>query len=388
MKKHRVAVVGCGNLARDAHLKNCRANPRIELVATCDIDRASAESARDEFGAGRAETDWRRIVEASDIDTCILCTHTNLRGAFIIPALEAGKAVYTEKPLAPNRQEMIDIVLASRRTGRPVCVGHNRRSGPAMQEFKRLVEKARKSPRGYPAAVDRMEGREYIPEEEYLQVLMRINDDSRSWKSWVFFDEEGLMHAEMVHFIDLALWLNAPLYPVRVHSEGSPRGNFTILIRFNDGSQTTMVHTMVGHFNYPKELFEVTTRNVTVAMDQHFEVRQVGMDDEPAQRFFPYAAGGEWAREPGMAGYIRESAAERVRALKAGEVPRFLNVNKGHYAQLDRFIDHVEGKGENPCPVEGAVAVNRVALKVLESARSGIPVPILPEDWHLPRMGA
>jgi len=369
-------------------LQSCRDNPRIELVATCDIDRTAAEACRDEFGAQRAETDWKRIVEAPDIDACILCTHTNLRGAFIVPALEAGKAVYTEKPLAPSRKEMIDIVLASRRTGRPVCVGHNRRSGAAMQEYKRLVEKARQSTRGFPPAIDRMKGREYLPEEEYLQLLIRINDDSRSWKSWVFFDEEGLMHAEMVHFIDLALWLNAPLAPVRVHAEGSPRGNFAILIRFSDGSLTTMFHTMVGHFNYPKELFEVTLKNITLAMDQHIEIRQVGMINEPVQRFFPYAKGCEWAKQQGLNGYMREFAAEQERARKAGEEPRWLNVNKGHYEHLDRFLDHIEGKGENPCTVESAVAVNRVALKVLESARIGMPVPVLPEDWHLPRLGA
>ncbi len=384
MKKHRLALVGCGAFAQGVHLPSCQRNSRIELVAVCDVDRNAAEMCKEKFGAQRVETDWRKIVNAKDIDVCILATHTNLREDFIIPALESGKPVYTEKPLSPSRKGMLDIVLASRRTGHPVCVGHNRRSAPAVLEFKRLLDKA-KGTRGFAPAVDRTEGRELIPEEKYSQLLLRVNDDSRSWKSWVFFDEEGIMHAEMVHYIDLALWFNSS-HPVRVFAEGSPRGNFTILIRFADGSLSTLQHTMVGHFDYPKELFELTVNNITIALDQHIEVRQVGMDDEPIQKFFPYAKGCEWAKKPGMNGYMQELAAERERAKKDGDMARWINVNKGHYEQLDRFLDHIEGKGENPCDVESAVLVNRVALKVLESARLGLPIAVNPDDWHIPNV--
>lgn len=257
-----------------------------------------------------------------------------------------------------------------------------------MREFKRLFSKAATGPRGTASPVDRMEGRDFIPEELTRQVLMRINDDSRSWKAWTLFDEEGMMHAEMVHFIDLALWLNAPLIPVRVFAEGSPRGNFSILIRFADGSLTTLQHSLVGHFGYPKELMEGTARNITVAMDQHIEVRQIGMEDEPVRRYFPYAAECGWAKEPGMAGYIAEYEREWNRAKTAGEPARWLNVNKGHYEHLDRFLDHIEGKSENPCDVDSAVAVNRIALKILDSARSGQALPVHPEDWHIPRLGS
>ena len=92
---------------------------------------------------------------------------------------------------------------------------------------------------------------------------MRVNDDVRSWKNWAFYAEGGIMFGEMVHFVDLALLLN-PSYPIRVFTEGSVRGNFTIIIRFADSSITTLVHSMVGNFDYPKELFEVSVHNITV----------------------------------------------------------------------------------------------------------------------------
>jgi len=71
---------------------------------------------------------------------------------------------------------------------------------------------------------------------------------------------------------------------------------------------------MVGHFDYPKELFEGTVNNVTVAMDQHIEVRQCGLEDEASLRSFPFARGCEWASHPGMTGYLRSGDEERARA--------------------------------------------------------------------------
>ena len=383
MKKRRVAVVGCGALATGQHLPNCVKNPRIELVATCDIDPAAAEKARETFGAQRAEMDMMKVVEADDVDLCILATHQTVRGAFMVPALRAGKPVYTEKPLAPSRQEMVDILLASRDSGVPVCVGHNRRSSPAMLEFKRLVEKARSGLSPVRPSVDRAGARGALPEQDTLQVLMRVNDDVRSWKDWIFWDPEGIMFSEMVHFIDLALWFN-PSPPVRLFGEGSIRGNFVMIIRHQDRSISALQHSMVGAFDYPKELFEASTNHVTVAMDQHIEVRQAGMPDEPTIRTFPHDLGEATAPREGMAGYMRTLAEETARAVETGEPPRFQNVRKGHYQHLDRFLDHVEGKGENPCDLESAIVVNRLALKFLESTRLGLPIAVGPEDWSIP----
>ena len=343
------------------------------------MDPVVAEACRVKYGAERAETDWRKVVGAKDVDACVLCTHTNLRGEFIVPALESGKAVYTEKPLAPSVEDMLAILKASRKTGCPVCVGHNRRSSPAMLEFRRLLEKAKRGPAGQSPTVDRSGGKTRIPEERQMQFLIRVNDDVRSWKDWVFQDSEGILFAEMVHFIDLALWFNdAPL--VRAFVEGKAIGNFAIVLRFADGSTTVMHHTLVGNFDYPKELFEATVKNITLAMDQHFEVRQVGMVDEKAQVLFDYAPESAWATRRGMAGYMAEREEEVRRAATEKRPVRWLNVNKGHYEHLDRFLTHLEGKGENPCPVASAVPVTRVAMKLLESSRLGLPVEITASD--------
>lgn len=190
------------------------------------------------------------------------------------------------------------------------------------------------------------------------------------------------MFSEMVHFIDLALWLH-PAAPVRVFAEGSPRGNFVLVLKFADGSIANFHHTFVGNFDYPKELIEVSVNHVSLALEQHIEVRQCGLPDEALVRAFPYAPGA-WGTQEGLAGYYAEMEAEYALARKEGRAARWLNVIKGHAEQLDRFATHLEGGGPNPCDVETSIPVNRLALKFLESVRLGLPVAVGPEDWHLP----
>jgi predicted dehydrogenase len=381
-KRIRVAVVGCGALAQAVHLPNCQTNPRIELVATCDINREAAEKCQKRYGAARAEMDWKKIIEAPDVDLCVLATHHDFRGEFIVPALKAGKPVYAEKPLSARREEMAEIVRASRKTNRPVCIGHNRRSSPAIMEVKRLLEKCAQVKDVLPPSVDRSQGRIILPEEKYTQILMRINDDIRTWKPWGVTDPEGILLSEMVHFVDLAMWFN-PSPVVRVFADGSCRGNFVLVLRFADGSLTTIQHSLVGHFDYPKELFEVTLRNVTIAMDQHLEVRQFGLPDEPVQRYFGFECDSNESKSAGMAEYYEnlKKQLERAGGRESARIQR-LNVDKGHAAHLDRFVTHVEGNGPNPCDIESAAAVTSVTFKLLQSIRQGIPVPVNPEDLH------
>lgn len=379
----RCAVVGCGALARSAHLPNIRESELLELVVACDSRKEAADGARTEFGAARACIDWREVVAAPDVELIVLCTHTSLRGELIVEALRHGKAVYTEKPLANSRREMMEILRASDATGLPVCVGHNRRSSPAVLEFKRLVEKARCQGADRDPSVNRSaEGCKPLAEERQTQLLIRVNDDIRSWKGWIFEDEEGIIFAEMVHFIDLALWLN-PTPPVEVYASGSPRGNFTEIIRFQDGSLATLFHSMVGNFDYPKELFEASLRNVTVALDHHVEVRQRGLRDEPFRRSF--AVGQDAGGAQGIERFHRQVDAIHV-AMDRGEPYGMPScVDKGHRAHLERFGRHLRGEGENPCPVDSAIVVTNVALKLLESCRLGLPVKVGSEDADLPR---
>jgi len=382
----RAAVIGCGALANGAHLPTLQASPIFDLHMVCDVQREKAEYAADKWGAKTISTNWREVVENSDIDLVVLCTHIDLRSEAICAALEAGKPVYSEKPLASTREETMRILRAADDTATPLCVGHNRRSSPAMQEFKRLFEKAREVGADRGAIVDRVRGlREPIREELQTQLFIRINDDSRTWKHWAFWDEHGIMLSEMTHFVDLAMWL-MPSYPVEVYACGSPRGNFTEILKYADGSQTTLMHSMVGNFDYPKELFEASALHVSVCLDHYVEIRQRGLESEPGTQYFPLQVGMELTDKQGMPAFWE--ACDKLQELRGsgGELPiPNVSPNKGHREHLESFGRHVRGDGPNPCPARDTAAVTNVTMKLVQSAREGRPLPVLPEDIDFPK---
>ncbi|MCP4507480.1 MAG: Gfo/Idh/MocA family oxidoreductase, partial [Fuerstiella sp.] len=67
---------------------------RHDRASVCDVDPEAAEACRGVFGAARASSDWREIIDDDSVDLIVLATHTNLRRDLIIPALEAGKPVF------------------------------------------------------------------------------------------------------------------------------------------------------------------------------------------------------------------------------------------------------------------------------------------------------
>ncbi len=384
--KLRAAVVGCGALANGAHLPTIHSSDNFELKVACDIDEAKARAAADKWGSERVCTDWHEVVAADDVDLIVLCTHLDLRSELIVAALQAGKPVYTEKPMASSREETTKILMAADAAKVPLCVGHNRRSNPPVIEFKRLIDLARKQGADREAIIDRTSGlREPVAEESQTQVLIRVNDDVRTWKYWIFHDEHGIMLAEMTHFIDLAMWWMASP-PVEVYCSGSVRGNFTQIIRFADGSIATLQHSMVGNFDYPKELFEASLRNVTIGLNHHLELRQRGLESEPQCQYFPLGVGAELTDKPGIEGFY--DATEKLQQMKRKGEPLPVPAAKppkGRRNHLERFRLHILGEGPNPCTAAEAAAVTNVAFKLIQSARTGMPVKVWPEDYDFAR---
>lgn len=383
MRKVRVAVIGCGALANATHLPTIYNDESYELSIVCDTNIQNAEIAFAKWGAKKIEVDWRNVVNSSKVDLIVLCTHTNLRAELICESLRKGIPVYTEKPLAESIEEMEEIRKTFLKTGTPVCVGHNRRSSPAMLEFKRLVDKAYVNGCSRPAMVDRTSEKNInkLKEEEQMQVLIRVNDDIRSWKGWIFQDESGIILAEMVHFIDIALWINKS-NPVEVYAMGSNKGNFTELIKFEDGSITTLQHTLVGNFDYPKELFEVSVNNVFLALNHHLTIEQRGIEDEPFRKTYSLKRIGVEHYGYGIEAFNDLSDDLYHKNIKGEKDELEMAMpNKGHSDHLERFVKHIKGTGENPCSLDSAILVTKIALCLLESVKTGRSIKVFGENF-------
>jgi predicted dehydrogenase len=130
----RLGIVGCGFVTLDRHLPALRHVPEIEVVALADVDRERAvEAAR--LAGGRV-LDVERLFDDGSVDAVAICTPPATHAELAVAALDAGKHVFVEKPLAPSLEEADRI--AERAAGSPlrVLVGFNFRRH-------RFVERAR-----------------------------------------------------------------------------------------------------------------------------------------------------------------------------------------------------------------------------------------------------
>ncbi|OKK04936.1 dehydrogenase [Streptomyces sp. CB03234] len=119
---------------------------RPVLAAVCGRDAAAVRAAADRHGWAAAETDWRDLVARDDVDVVDICTPGDSHAEIAIAALEAGKHVLCEKPLANTVAEAEAMVAAAERArarGRVAMVGFNYRRVPAMTYARGLIEEGR-----------------------------------------------------------------------------------------------------------------------------------------------------------------------------------------------------------------------------------------------------
>ena len=136
--KIRVGVMGLGPNGR-AHLANYLAHEGASVVAVCDADRELAARVAAEHGIPRSYDDLG-ILADRDVDMVAVCVPNPFHGEYTIRALEAGKHVFVEKPMAFEMDKLERIVALSRSTGLQVMAGQILRFNPVFQLTKHLID--------------------------------------------------------------------------------------------------------------------------------------------------------------------------------------------------------------------------------------------------------
>jgi predicted dehydrogenase len=130
MDKVGIALIGCGTWGR-VHARAYAASPLARLVAVCDQDAGRAAAFAAEFGFSRHETDWRLALACPDVQAVGIATPDFAHGEIALAAIQAGKHVLVEKPLATTVAECEEIVAAQAAQGVKLMVDfHNRWSLP------------------------------------------------------------------------------------------------------------------------------------------------------------------------------------------------------------------------------------------------------------------
>jgi len=231
-KSVSVALVGAGNLARWAHLPNLRKIPNTTLRAIYSSSGVRGKSYALRFGAAYCCSDYQEILKDPRIDVVLIISRNQHHAPQALAALEAGKHVFLEKPMALTEEECRSLCRAVEHSGRQLTVGFNRRFAAFYVDMKRQLAR-----RSGPAVLN-----------------CRVNSPGISGSYWMADPAiGGAILGEACHFVDLMYWL-LDSEPMSVSAFSLPadrkdlvgENNLVASFRFADGSVGNLTYCTVG----------------------------------------------------------------------------------------------------------------------------------------------
>jgi predicted dehydrogenase/threonine dehydrogenase-like Zn-dependent dehydrogenase len=317
-----VGFIGAGNFAQGFLLPPVKKSG-ARLVSVSTSTAVNARSVAEKFGFEEASTDNESILANPAIDSVFVATRHDTHGRFVAEALEKGKQVFVEKPLAINRGELDRIVeLATTKSDR-VMVGFNRRFSESLIAMKNHFR-----------AIG-----------EPLVMMYRVNAGFLKPEFWTQAESQGgRIIGEGCHFIDCMQFMTGArpvsVYSAAIGSQNAQVKNadsVSITIRFEDGSVGTLHYLANGDASIPKEYFEVFGGNRTAIMENFTRV--------------------VLARD------------RKRKELK-------LNGDKGHNAEVAQTLDAMKTGGPMPISIQSLVDTTVVTFAAVESLATGEVVRI------------
>jgi predicted dehydrogenase/threonine dehydrogenase-like Zn-dependent dehydrogenase len=315
----RLGFLGAGNYASSMLLPHLAQREGLELTKVATTRSLSAVNAKRRFGFASASTDVDDVLDDESIDAVFVVTRHRSHAELTSRALERGKSVFVEKPLALSLAELERLLDVIATTGNDrLMVGFNRRFAPLLVDLKSRFG----SPSG--ASVVR-----------YLVNTGRL--EPGSWYGDA--ETEGSrFEGEGGHFIDtISWWLAARPVEVFAASSAEP-DDVLVTLRFDDGSVGDIAYVTNGNPRFPKETFEA-------------------------------ASGGRTAK-------LHNFRQATLWTGRRRQTRRARGIDKGQREELERFLHAVRTGGPMPIPLESLRRTTQATLAVTSSIRSGRPEPV------------
>jgi predicted dehydrogenase/threonine dehydrogenase-like Zn-dependent dehydrogenase len=310
------AVIGAGNFATRMLLPILK-QQRVRLRTIASAGGPSGAIAAESFGFERVTTDVDDIFGDDTIDSVFVLTRHDSHASLVTRALEAGKHVFVEKPLALSEDELNHVEHAAQASDRLLMVGFNRRFAPFTREMATRV-----AARSGPLAVNITVNAGAIPRDHWTQ-----NPEVGG----------GRIVGEGCHFIDLARSLVGHAI-THVHvASAATRGKELIddvvamSLGFADGSIASVTYLANGAKSYPKERVECFFDGRTLVIDNWRRLRRFNV---------------------------------RGPLFELGK-----RQDKGHAAEIDAWLAATRDGGPAPIPLEELVEVSRWAIRAGDAAR-------------------
>jgi len=309
--------IGAGNYASSMLLPHLARMETVQLAHVATNRSLSAANAQRRFGFAATSTSADAVLTDAALDAIFIVTRHHTHAGLVCRALETGKAVFVEKPLALTREELDRIVEVVRETGNDrLMVGFNRRFAPLLGELKtRFGQPGGGSVTRYLVNAGRLDAESWYRNEEL--------EGSR------FLGEGG-------HFIDTVGWWAGSLPEEAFAVRGPEHDDVQATIRFGNGSIGSITYATSGNSRFPKETLDTAAGGRSARLDN-------------------FSSAAVWNG--------RKRSALRARGGQ----------DKGQQRELAAFAEAVRSGAPMPIPLASLVATTGATIAVGESLASGRP---------------
>jgi polar amino acid transport system substrate-binding protein len=312
-----LGVIGAGNFAKAVLLPRLAKAAGVNLVGIATATGRNAKAIGEQYGFGFCTSDYHELLRRADINTVLIATRHEAHARMTAEALRAGKAVFVEKPLAINEEQLNQVIEAVAATNGRVVVGFNRRFSSLATALKQSFAKA--GP---------------------LAITYRVNAGAIPRESWIQGDEGGgRILGEVCHFVDFLQFLT-DADPLEVFAYAAATGNglndtLSLVLRFRDGSTGNINYFATGDKAFPKERIEVYGGGRVAVLDD-FRSLEIWRNGKRS-------------------------------------VTKKLTQEKGFEQEITAFAEAVKNGQAMPIGWESLVATTLATLRIEDSLRSGKP---------------
>ena len=228
METLRIGLIGAGDVARAAHLPSFAANKKVEIAAVADPDTASAGSVAQHFGIGKVVEDYHEILDDPSISAVDICAPHYLHYQIAMDALNEGKHVICEKPIAMNLEEADGMIEAAHELGLWLLITLNQRFMPIHRKVKEFITGGRL-------------GKPFLVNAQIVGNVMTPLSDANHWKNTWDRAGGGAFFDTGTHIIDLMhYWfgeptaVNASLKRLITKPENKADDNAAVILEYDD----------------------------------------------------------------------------------------------------------------------------------------------------------
>lgn len=266
-EKLSMAIAGAGAFVQGMHLPTLRTmEDRIKVSWICSRTGVSARSSAKDISGCQMTTNYEEILKDKSVHVVMIGTRHNSHADLSLRALRSGKGIFVEKPMCLTSDEYEELCHAVEESDAPYMVGYNRRYAPLIQ---RVISDL--GQRIHPLMIQYTMNAGYLPPEHWTQ------------------GEEGggRLLGEACHIIDLFRSLvGCPVkelscQPLQSHSDALSVGdNFSLTLRYEDGSVANLIYTALGNKGFSKETMKVFCDEKIWDLDDYHTLTIYGLKKE------------------------------------------------------------------------------------------------------------